>query len=59
MRGIPSKVKVVVGVPLPLYRLEILKEPPDSKSGVAETRSYEQISQGQCAGEHYQFVNKN
>jgi hypothetical protein len=26
MRGIPSKVEVVVGGPLPLYRLEILKE---------------------------------
>ena len=26
MRGIPSKVEVVVGDPLPLYRLEILKE---------------------------------
>jgi hypothetical protein len=26
MRGIPSKVKVVVGDQLPLYRLEILKE---------------------------------
>jgi hypothetical protein len=26
MRGIPSKVEVVVGGPLPLYRLEILKD---------------------------------
>ena len=26
MRGISSKVEVVVGDPLPLYRLEILKE---------------------------------
>ena len=26
MRGIPSMVEVVVGDPLPLYRLEILKE---------------------------------
>jgi hypothetical protein len=26
MRGIPSKVEVVVGSPLPLYRLEILKD---------------------------------
>ena len=26
MRGIPSEVEVVVGGPLPLYRLEILKE---------------------------------
>jgi hypothetical protein len=26
MRGLPSKVEVVVGDPLPLYRLEILKE---------------------------------
>ena len=26
MRGIPSKVEMVVGDPLPLYRLEILKE---------------------------------
>ena len=26
MRGIPLKVKVVVGDPLPLHRLEILKE---------------------------------
>jgi len=26
MRGIPFKVKVVVGDPLPLHRLEILKE---------------------------------
>jgi hypothetical protein len=26
MRGVPSKVEVVVGDPLPLYRFEILKE---------------------------------
>jgi len=26
MRGIPSKVEVVDGGPLPLYRLEILKD---------------------------------
>jgi hypothetical protein len=26
MRGIPSKLEVVVSDPLPLYRLEILKE---------------------------------
>jgi hypothetical protein len=26
MRGIPSKVEVLDGGPLPLYRLEILKE---------------------------------
>jgi hypothetical protein len=26
MRGIPSKVEVLDGSPLPLYRLEILKE---------------------------------
>jgi hypothetical protein len=26
MRGIPSKVEVVVGSPLPIYRIEILKE---------------------------------
>jgi hypothetical protein len=26
MRGIPSKVEVVVGGPLPLYRLKILKD---------------------------------
>ena len=26
MRGIPSKVEVVVGGPLPLYRLEISKD---------------------------------
>ena len=26
MRGIPSNVEAVVGGPLPLYRLEILKE---------------------------------
>jgi hypothetical protein len=26
MRGVPSKFEVVVGDPLPLYRLEILKE---------------------------------
>ena len=26
MRGIPYKVRVVVGDPLPLYRLEILKK---------------------------------
>ena len=26
MKGIPSKVEVVDGGPLPLYRLEILKE---------------------------------
>ena len=26
MRGIPSKIKVMVGDPLPLHRLEILKE---------------------------------
>ena len=27
MRGIPFKIEVVVGGPLPLYRLEILKDP--------------------------------
>ena len=26
MRGIPSKIEVVVSVPLPLYRVEILKD---------------------------------
>ena len=26
MRGIPTKVEVVVSVPLPLYRVEILKD---------------------------------
>ena len=26
MKGIPSKVEVVVSVPLPLYRVEILKD---------------------------------
>ena len=26
MRGIPAKVEVVAGGPLPLYRVEILKE---------------------------------